>query len=323
MAALERILAITYHSFVFLLITSLSFVVSNTWLNPTQTPKTFTFLFGIIAMACFFSVHLVLRRSRNRAQCTVTDIMLFLLFMYILVNLNFLQDVTGFSFRFYELIGLALLYVILRLIHVRMIPWFLLAVTAGGLFQAVYGNLQLYGVFPSWHTGFSLSGSFFNPGPYAGYLVSALPVALGFWLFWNRLGFESGQESGSLFRRKLFVGAGFISAAAILLVLPATQSRAALLAAAAGSGYLVFRRYGGAEFLSGHLNTLAKKGIAFSVAAVILAGSMAAIYSLKKDSTDGRILIWKFTALIIQEQPVFGLGFDRFRARNEVCVMPL
>jgi O-antigen polymerase len=60
-----------------------------------------------------------------------------------------------------------------------------------------------------------------------------------------------------------------------------------------------------------------------SIIFIILAGSMAAIYSLKKDSTDGRILIWKFTALIIQEQPVFGLGFDRFRAGNEVCVMPL
>ncbi|MCC5905636.1 MAG: hypothetical protein JJU13_05495 [Balneolaceae bacterium] len=227
------------------------------------------------------------------------------LFVYILVNRYFLQDVIGFSFRFYELWGLALLYLLIRQTGPKMIPWFLLAVAVGGFLQAAYGNLQLYGFFYSWHSGFNITGSFFNPGPYAGYLVSVFPVTLGVWLFRKRLGAGFVQNFTPVFRKNLFAVAGFISAAAILLVLPATQSRAALLAAAAGSGYLVFRRYGGAEFLSGHLNKLAKKGAVISIAAVILAGGMAAIYSLKKDSADGRILIWKASSG--QEENIFML----------------
>ncbi|HYX06371.1 MAG TPA: hypothetical protein VE912_06515, partial [Bacteroidales bacterium] len=58
-----------------------------------------------------------------------------------------------------------------------------LALIAGGLVQAVYGNLQLWGYYPSHHGLYKLTGSFFNPGPYAGYLASVFPAALGFWLF--------------------------------------------------------------------------------------------------------------------------------------------
>ena len=44
--------------------------------------------------------------------------------------------------------------------------------------QAVIGLRQVFGFEASGHALYALTGSFFNPGPYAGYLAMALPVCL-------------------------------------------------------------------------------------------------------------------------------------------------
>ncbi|MCX6327684.1 MAG: O-antigen ligase family protein, partial [Bacteroidia bacterium] len=48
-----------------------------------------------------------------------------------------------------------------------------------GLVQAVWGLLQLYGMTRSFHSGFKITGTFFNPAPYALYLAAVFPLALG------------------------------------------------------------------------------------------------------------------------------------------------
>lgn len=52
---------------------------------------------------------------------------------------------------------------------------------AGGI-EAVWGLRQLYGYAVSNHSLYVLTGSFFNPGPYSGYLAMILPVCLHQWL---------------------------------------------------------------------------------------------------------------------------------------------
>jgi O-antigen polymerase len=43
----------------------------------------------------------------------------------------------------------------------------------------------LWGYFTSNHGLFKMTGSFFNPGPFAGYLAAVFPVSLGFYLFYD------------------------------------------------------------------------------------------------------------------------------------------
>ena len=47
-----------------------------------------------------------------------------------------------------------------------------------GTIEAVWGLLQVYGYEPSNHSLYALTGSFYNPGPYSGFLAMCLPVAL-------------------------------------------------------------------------------------------------------------------------------------------------
>ena len=59
------------------------------------------------------------------------------------------------------------------------VSWVL--VMLGGI-EAVWGLSQLYGYAVSNHSLYVLTGSFFNPGPYSGYLAMILPVCLYQWL---------------------------------------------------------------------------------------------------------------------------------------------
>ena len=47
-----------------------------------------------------------------------------------------------------------------------------------GSMEAVWGICQLYGFSDSGHSLYAMTGSFFNPGPYSGYLAMVLPVCL-------------------------------------------------------------------------------------------------------------------------------------------------
>ena len=60
-----------------------------------------------------------------------------------------------------------------------VIVWSLIV---AGMVEAVWGLLQVYGYEPSGHSLYALTGSFYNPGPYSGFLAMCVPLALHEWL---------------------------------------------------------------------------------------------------------------------------------------------
>ena len=46
-----------------------------------------------------------------------------------------------------------------------------------GIVEAIGGLGQLYGVVLSHHSQYLLTGSFYNPGPYSGFLAMIFPIA--------------------------------------------------------------------------------------------------------------------------------------------------
>lgn len=56
-----------------------------------------------------------------------------------------------------------------------IVSWLLIVL---GCVEAVWGLRQLYGFASSNHSLYALTGSFFNPGPYSGYLAMILPICL-------------------------------------------------------------------------------------------------------------------------------------------------
>lgn len=165
-----------------------------------------------------------------------------------------------------------------------------------GAVEALHGLGQIAGIYPSNHSLFVLTGTFYNPGPYSGYLAAVLPVALYRMLILN------GKKD------RLSVVQYYLSMCVLLLiccVLPAGMSRAAWIASLISCGYVVLRVYRVKvkSFVSEHR---------YAVFGVLILGLLSAsgAYFMKRDSADGRLLIGKITSQAIAASP-WGEGNGR------------
>jgi hypothetical protein len=143
---------------------------NQNYILPTITSKLIFFLYGILLLFGFYTLRFVLSKTITFSFSKL-DFALLLLLVYISLNRYFIQSHFGISIRYLELLGLGFLYVVLRTVSLKNYPWLLLAIVISGIIQALYGNLQLLGYCVSNHSEFKMTGSFFNPGPYAGFLV--------------------------------------------------------------------------------------------------------------------------------------------------------
>ena len=168
--------------------------------------------------------------------------------------------------------------------YVRVvIVWTLIA---AGVVEAVWGLLQVYGYEPSNHSLYALTGSFYNPGPYSGFLAMCLPLALHEWLKGKRVWKHIALAALVL----------------MLLVLPSGMSRSAWLAAVVSSGYVW---------------TMHCRKMVCRYWKAVLAGCLLLVvlgvcaYHWKKDSADGRLLMWKIASQSVMEHPWKGVGWEQ------------
>ena len=163
-----------------------------------------------------------------------------------------------------------------------IITWLLIL---AGSVEAVWGLLQVYGYEPSNHSLYALTGSFYNPGPYSGFLAMCVPVALHEWLEGKRI----------------WKPMALVALVLMLVVLPSGMSRSAWVATLVASGYVLGMHY--RERLYRYRNFFWIGGLL-----LILLGIGA--YHWKKDSADGRLLMWKVATQAVLDQPWQGVGWE-------------
>lgn len=208
------------------------------------------------------------------------------------------------------------------------------------LLQSGLGLLQLYGFESSYHGLFSITGTFHNPGPFSGFVVSGLPIALGV------IGYTEAQRGkrytegkggnterhGGIFLkwsninipfkiivRYCLLTLAWVTLVAILLVLPPAQSRAAWVAGIAGGLFVLAGHPALLSFkniLKNKFLTIRKPLRVVLLTVVLLSITTAGfgLYSMKKGSADGRMLIWQVTSQLIKQSPVTGHGTGAFNA---------
>jgi tetratricopeptide (TPR) repeat protein len=187
-----------------------------------------------------------------------------------------------------------------------------------GLVEAVWGLLQLYGFETSQHNLFKLTGSFFNPGPYAGYLAVVFPMALHYCLVQAKKEEARSKVKKHIVQQVRYAVYG-LTCILILLVLPAAMSRASWLAAIAGSIVVASRHF---SFLTRPLSLKKSlvtchssliKSLFTGIFVILLSAAFTCLYFLKKDSADGRLLTWKVSMQAVAQHPL-GVGLGNFPA---------
>lgn len=131
-----------------------------------------------------------------------------------------------------------------------------------GAVEAVWGLAQVYGFTASNHSLYALTGSFYNPGPYSGFLAMTLPVCLYEWLK----------------RRKEKKTTAYYVALSVLLllicVLPAGMSRSAWMAGAVSSAYIAYMHY--RKEIHAYIRCHPRRTKVGAILLVLLAGGMLA-----------------------------------------------
>jgi len=316
-----------------LLVLSSVFVIDNNLSNGIITVKYFCFYasMGIITVATL--IFILIRKSYFRVS--IFDFLVLLFITSILFSSLVINDASQNTTKLTLLTLLTVLHFNFRLSinygKTKAVKTLCFFIIITGLIEAIWGLCQLYSFIPSQHSFFKVTGSFFNPGPYAGYLTVVFPLALQYWV--NKpqpnpilrggssvdlaelslLNFQESKSSVIKILQNLYFRVpqiiAVITCFAILLVLPATMSRASWLAATAGSlVILVAHYYKNLVRLKKYKIKLAFAGI---IAIVLLFLAFTGLYFLKKDSADGRTLMWKIAFQAAKEHPL-GVGLGNF-----------
>jgi len=293
----------------FCLVLSTVFAVDETLANGVVSAKYFWF-YGAMGVTALFSL-LAYGCRRTACKFYPADVLLTLFTCFVLA-VNYFVYGNTFSTKWVLLVQLLLLFVYFRIALQDKTLRFYITVffVLTGLVEAVWGLRQLYGFTPSYHNLFKLTGSFFNSGPYSGYLAVVAPLAL-----------HAMLKDAVFFKRKFFIGflphylrftVSIFAFAGIVLVLPASMSRAAWIATVVGCGFVLSLYYLQKNHVRDSLIRQRKKVILFLfICVVLLACGATGIYRLKKNSADGRALIWKTTLQLIPKHPM-GVGLGHF-----------
>ncbi|HCY30883.1 MAG TPA: hypothetical protein DHV06_04890 [Bacteroides thetaiotaomicron] len=151
--------------------------------------------------------------------------------------------------------------------------------------QALYGIFQFFNLLPP-TTAFRVTGSFDNPAGFAASLCAALPFYI-----WGI------TKSRSILRLTLIV----ITFSTILAII-FSESRSGILSVLVIAFCWSIRRI---------KTTLGRKIILLSLICLVV---ITGLYYIKKDSADGRLLIWRCAMPMLQQNWLTGYGTGGFEA---------
>ena len=196
------------------------------------------------------------------------------LFWWVCVSLNYVFVSPYPAAEVYgKAMALGVAYVALRLVipfcgraFTRL--WWVGLCAAGG-YELWTGFMQLAGREASRHHLFDVTGTFFNPGPYAIFVAVVLAVSVAWW-------YRHGEAFAGR-GRWIRVGAWSVAAVAVFCfpVLVATWSRTAWVAVAVAAACLLWKAH--------------RRMVLWGMGVAVCAG--VAAYFLKQGSADGRLLM--------------------------------
>ena len=158
------------------------------------------------------------------------------------------------------------------------------------IFEASKGILQIIGLVPSNNSLFICTGSFENSGPYGGFLAVCCSVSL--------FGLLDSRYSAGPMNRLL----AYVTRLMCLIVLPSTQSRAALLALM-GSG---------AAFLLADARPRSYIRKYWKLLLLLVLTAFALIFMFKRQSANGRVFINKMNLMTMIDNRMKGVGMGHF-----------
>ncbi|MCL2502375.1 MAG: O-antigen ligase family protein [Bacteroidales bacterium] len=287
--------------------------------HPELDVQDWYFVWAVIGLSV--AALLTAAHSKKTGRFSVMDGLVWLFLLYLLVNYQLISQVDASS-KWLQTVYFAVLYGSLRILlpaYRHMEKFLIAAILFCGLWEAILGLMQAAGFRASLHHNFAFTGTYVNTGPYGGFLATSMAVALGFMVRYypkfNRQCKLMKQYPLPILRSPDFA-LYLLSALSFCIaftVFFAAMSRAAILGLLVSAVVVVCTQPYAKRWLSNFFSVNRKKKIImFAVVSALLLVGMGAGYYLKKASADGRLLIWKVSAQVMAQKPVFGSGLGSF-----------
>lgn len=229
-------------------------------------------------------------KSRVGLQLVPTDLFFLLYLVYATVRWGVLAVHTLDPLVYCEWFTIVLIYLLARCLPARGFLLFLVFFGVSGLIQAVMGIGQANAWLPPGNLTFPVTGTFNNPGPFAGYLALVLVCA-----------FSALTRSSNLpVKQNVPL---LLTCLLLALALILSNSRAAWLAVVLPVGLYV-----GQQLPASRSRSLALK-ISMVVLLLLL---VLFLYVYKKDSADVRLLTWRAGFSLFLDAPLWGHGVGGF-----------
>lgn len=227
--------------------------------------------------------HISLRDIRPRhIRLSIVDLLAVLLFC--MLGICFIQHPSEVAdVEFYKIATVALAYSVARIAisqSPKYIGWLLLAATVVWCcHEAILGLMQVFGSRMSNHFLYACTGTFFNPGPFGGFLAVCLSMLVATY---------------TVTKSKVWHYVAGATIFIVVVILPSTMSRSGLLGLAVSMAVLAFT-------IEKWRNFIRKYWYAVLLVSIV-AGTGA--YLFKKNSANGRMFMNK-----ISVQAMVGNGF--------------
>lgn len=284
----------------------------------------------------FFAGITLLYVLLKKVKISFSSLDLFMCTFIIYCTVNYLVRDTDFEIKVLLLLFLGTFYICLRIFIQsissvrRLLPVILIAI---GCRESIYGLLQLYGFSQSYHELYKITGHFFNPGPFSGFVAFTVPLAVYYTTFcWKDAQIRLRVISALLIQKKLtwldkikstiwsrgnisllVVGLSLLNLTTALLVIPAAMSRSAWLAIIAGVAVVLVVRHKLSNKAISFFHRNKKQSVLMLIGAIGIAiVFFAGIYNLKRESADGRLFLWQISVRALSKVPVFGAGLGNF-----------
>lgn len=225
----------------------------------------------------------------------VEDILSLTLFLSMLVSNRIHGDEVSaqlFNQIYVIFTGYFLARLILGVNH-KLVNPIITGIQLWAIFEAIKGILQIVGIIGSGNILFSCTGSFDNPGPYGGFLAVCTAISL------PRLACKGQNSNGAAQISRIVT---YTSVVLCCIVLPSTQSRAALLAVAGGV----------LSCLSVNTKTRSFARRYWLLLALCVIVLFTVVLAFKKQSASGRVFINKINLKTMVDNRMRGVGMGHF-----------
>jgi len=256
--------------------------------SPFRMEKNFTFqiqteVLVVVTILSWIGITSLIFQER-KSYITLIDVVFFAYIAYLLLQLIFYPVDTYYTLT---IISLSAAYFLFRHIKIQWFTGLLVLLPVLAVVQIIYGHNRFE--YP-WQTLSDNIGAFNNTGIFGEFVAMGLVAALGLLLSFRQLTARIAMS---------------VLLMPITVQLICSQSRAAWISSTVGIIVLLipfFRR-------------LTKRKAVAIISAILIACILfsAKLYHFKKNSADGRLLIWAVSWNMLKEKPLVGFGPGGFR----------